>query len=297
VPTDVPPGRVTVVVMTRDRWADLQTSLPRHEAPVILVDNGSRDGTPRLVREHFPHVEVVELDRNHGSVARNIGVQRARTPYVAFADDDSWWAPGALSRAVDLLDAHPRLAVLAGRMLVGEQERPDPICAMMADSPLPRATDLPGPSVLGFLACGAVVRRDAYLAAGGFDDVVFFMGEEERLALDLATLGWGLAYVEEVLAHHYPSPSRDSVERQARALRNRLLTMLMRRPWPVVLRAVLADLRAGEVGRLAVRQALPRLPRALRHRRRVPRDVEALRRLLDEPPTPPRRRVLRPPRR
>ena len=161
--------------MTRDRWPDLQASLPRHEAPVILVDNGSSDGTPDVVRRHFPHVDVVELGGNHGSVARNIGVERARTPYVAFADDDSWWAPGALEAAADTLDAHPRLAVLAGRLLVGADERHDPVCALMADSPLGRAADLPGPSVLGFLACGAVVRRDAYLAAGGFDDVVFFI--------------------------------------------------------------------------------------------------------------------------
>jgi len=280
--------RVTVVVMTRDRWTDLQTSLPRHEAPVILVDNGSRDGTPELVAAHFPHVDVVRLDDNHGSVARNIGVARARTPYVAFADDDSWWAPGALEQAADLLDEHPRLAVLAGRMLVGADERPDPICALMANSPLGRDDDLPGPSVLGFLACGAVVRRDAYLAAGGFDDVVFFMGEEERLALDLCTLGWGLAYVDRVVAHHHPSPSRDSVERQARAARNRLLTMLMRRPWPVVLAALRDDLRAGRAGRMAVRQTLARLPRALRRRRRVPAHVEAARRLLDAPPVPAR---------
>ncbi len=278
--------RITVVVMTRDRWPDLQASLPRHEAPVILVDNGSSDGTPQLVREHFGHVEVVELPGNVGSTARNIGVQRARTPYVAFADDDSWWAPGALGQAVDLLDAHPRLAVLAGQVMVGPGERPDPICALMADSPLGRDEDLPGPSVLGFLACGAVVRRDAYLAGGGFDEVVFFMGEEERLALDLAALGWGLAYVEDVVAHHHPSPVRDSLERRARAARNRLLTMLMRRPWPVVLRALVEDLRSGPAGRLAVRQTLVRLPAALRRRRRLPAHVEAARRLLDAPATP-----------
>jgi GT2 family glycosyltransferase len=171
-------------------------------------------------------------------------------------------------------------------MLVGVDERPDPICALMADSPLGRDEDLPGPSVLGFLACGAVVRRDAYLAAGGFDDVVFFMGEEERLALDLVTLGWGLAYVDQVVAHHHPSPSRDSVERQARAARNRLLTMLMRRPWPVVLAALRDDLRAGRAGRMAVRQTVVRLPRALRRRRRVPAHVEAARRLLDAPAAP-----------
>jgi GT2 family glycosyltransferase len=275
--------RVTVVVMTRDRWPDLEKTMPRHEASVILMDNGSTDGTPELVREHFPHVSVVELGSNRGSVARNLGVLRARTPYVAFADDDSWWEAGALERAADLFDVHPRLAVLAGRVLVGEEDVPDPICALMADSPLGREEDLPGPSVLGFLACAAVVRREAFVAAGGFDDVIFFMGEEERLSLDLASAGWGQAYVETVVAHHHPSPSRDSVERRARAARNRLLTAVLRRPWRVVLHAVADDLRSGPAGRKAVRLALRRLPRAVRHRRTLPPHVERARRLLDAP--------------
>lgn len=279
--------RVTVVVMTRDRWPDLERSLPRHDVPVILVDNGSSDGTPDLVRERFPHVDVVELGRNHGSVARNIGVERAGTPYIAFADDDSWWAPGALVDATAVLDAHPRLAVLAGLMLVGEEEQPDPICLLMEHSPLGTEPDLPGPSVLGFLACGAVVRRDAYLEAGGFDDVIFFMGEEERLALDLVTLGWGLSYVEQVVAHHHPSTSRDSVKRRARAARNRLLTTVLRRPWPVVLSAVAEDLREGRAGWLAVAATVRVLPRALARRRVVPPRVEAARRLLDTQATKP----------
>jgi GT2 family glycosyltransferase len=281
---------VTVVVMTRDRWIDLRRSLPQHDSRVILVDNGSSDGTPDSVRKHFPHVDVVELGSNHGALARNVGVARAGTPYVAFADDDSWWAPGALAEAADVLAAHPRLAVLAGHMLVGGENRPDPICASMADSPLGRSEDLPGPSVLGFLACGAVVRRQAYLDAGGFDDVIFFMGEEERLALDLATLGWGLAYVDRVVAHHHPSPSRDTVARLARAARNRLLTAVLRRPWPVVLRAVAEDLRGGRSGWVAVLEAVPVLPRALARRRVLPPHVEAARRLLDQPrPTRPGR--------
>ncbi|MCW2849131.1 MAG: hypothetical protein JWR90_3105, partial [Marmoricola sp.] len=248
--------RVTTVVMTLDRWTDLERSLPHHEGPVILVDNGSTDGTPALVRERFPTVEVVELGHNLGAVARNVGVTRARTPYVAFADDDSWWAPGALHQAADLLDEHERLAVLAARVLVGPDERPDPVCELMRTSPLALAEDLPGPSVLGFLACAAVVRRDAFLAAGGFDDVVFFMGEEERLALDLASAGWGLAYVDRVVAHHHPSPVRDPSARRARAARNRLLVALLRRPWPVVLRSVVRELRAGPDGRRAVLDAL-----------------------------------------
>jgi GT2 family glycosyltransferase len=275
--------RVTVVVATRNRWADLRRSLPRHEAPVILVDNASDDGTPARVRENFPDVRVVELPVNRGAVARNIGVLLARTPYVAFADDDSWWAPGALAAAVDCFDAAPRLAVLAGHMLVGAQETPDPTSAMMAASPLGRDDDLPGPSILGFMACGAVVRRKAFLEAGGFDDVVFFRGEEQRLALDLRTQGWGLAYVDSLVAHHHPSPQRERTAGAILAARNDILTAIMRRPWPVVASTIVETLGRGGTGRRAVAQALLRSPRAMRHRRPVPAPVEEARRLLDDP--------------
>ncbi|WP_219601622.1 glycosyltransferase family 2 protein [Nonomuraea indica] len=273
--------QVTVVVATRNRRRALAGSLPRHPHPVILVDNGSTDGTVGFVRRHFPDVEVVEAGRNLGAPARNVGVRMARTPYVAFADDDSWWAPGALERAAAVLDAHPRLAVLAARVLVGPEERPDPVCGEMAASPLGREGDLPGPSVLGFLACGAVVRRDAFLGAGGFDDVVFFFGEEERLAVDLAAQGWGLAYVEDVVAHHHPSPARDPAGRRGLATRNSVLTAVLRRPWSVVARRSLAALREGRHGWRGLRTAVPRLPRALANRRGLPPAVERARRTLE----------------
>lgn len=278
--------RVTTVVVTRDRWPDLRESLPRHRDPVVLVDNASSDGTPALVRQHFPHVRVIALPHNHGAVGRNVGVEAARTPYVAFADDDSWWAPGALDRAADRLDACPRLALLAARMLVGIDEQLDVTSAQMATSPLPADPALPGPPVLGFMACAAVVRRDAYLQAGGFDDVVLFAGEEERLALDLAAQGWGLAYVDDVVMHHHPSSVRDPVARAVLVARNRLLTAVMRRPWRVVVSAAWATATASPTGRRGLRAAVARLPRALRARRRLPSEVERRRCLLDaEGPT------------
>ncbi len=266
---------VTVVVASQNRRAELLRSLPRHEAPTILVDNGSTDGTTAAVRAALPEVEVVELGRNHGAPARNIGVRRARTPYVAFADDDSWWAPGALARAVGVMDEHPRLAVLAARILVGVEERLEPVCVQMAEAPLGQPPDLPGPSVLGFIACGAVVRRDAFLSVGGFDPVVFFPGEEERVTLDLTASGWGLAYVDSVVAHHHPSPQRHGADRRERLItRNALLTGCMRRPWSEVARSAINAWRAGGAHRAGVVAALPRVPAALRRRRRLPAAVE-----------------------
>ena len=276
-----PPDRISVVVATLDRRADLARTLPYHAAPVILVDNGSTDGTVAFVETKLPDVTVVSLPANRGAPARNIGVRLAVTPYVAFADDDSWWAPGALARAVEVLDAHPRAAVVAGRVLVGRDEVDDPICAAMAASPLGRAADLPGPSVLGFLACGAVVRRSAFLEVGGFDDVVFFGGEEERVALDLAAAGWGLSYVPDLVVHHHPSPSRDPAARRLQDERNRLLTTVLRRPWRIVAREVVRAARSGPVGRSAVRAAARRAPQAVGARRRLPASVEAARRALD----------------
>jgi GT2 family glycosyltransferase len=278
--TSAPPA-VTVVVASRNRRDDLLASLPRHEAPVVLVDNGSTDDTVTAVREARPEVTVLPLERNLGARARTLGAAQAATEFVAFADDDSWWAPGDLARAVDIMRAHPRLALLNARILVGPEERLDPVCVEMAESPLGTAPDLPGPSLLGFVACGALVRTEAFEAVGGFDGVVRFPGEEERLALDLASAGWGMAYVDSVTVHHHPSTRRHSPGRRKAAIwRSKLLTALMRHPLPEAVRLVVGALRDGRPGREGVLRALPDVPAALRARRPLPPEVLADLRLL-----------------
>lgn len=107
--------RVTVVIATRDRAPELLGTLDRlsrlpERPPVIVVDNASRDGSADAVRSAFPAVPVVALPANRGGAARNTGARLATTSYVALSDDDSWWAPGALGRAVEVLDRHPGLA-------------------------------------------------------------------------------------------------------------------------------------------------------------------------------------------
>ncbi|MFC4016956.1 glycosyltransferase family 2 protein [Micromonospora sp. GCM10011542] len=272
---------VTVVVATRNRREQLLSTLGRHTAPVILVDNGSDDGTPAAVARAFPAVRVVRLGGNAGAgAARNIGVHLAETPFVAFADDDSYWAPGALDRAVALLRRHPRTGLLAGRVLVGREQRLDPTSAAMAGAPLGTAPGAPGPAVLGFLACAVVLRRRAFEEVGGFAERLRTYGEEALLAMDLAAAGWLLAYVDEVVAHHLPLPTgRDRRARQRMEARNRLLTALLRRPAGVVLRTAADAVRDG-AGRGGLLDAGRELRWALRQRRRLPAEVEAALRTL-----------------
>jgi GT2 family glycosyltransferase len=283
------PARVAVVIATRNRSPELLRTLTRlralHEQPlIVVVDNGSSDGTAELVRAHHPGpgIRVVGLRRNLGGAAHTVGARLVDSPYVAFSDDDSWWAPGALGRATELLDRHPRLAVLAARVLVGPEERLDPVCREMADSPLGRAGDLPGPSVLGFIACGVVVRRSTFLEVGGFD-ARLGVGGEELLSVDLAARGWGLAYVDAVVAHHHPSPSRDPSGRRRVQVRNALWSAWLRRPLGGAARqtAQLAALALHQRGvSSGLLLAMLGLPWVLRERRPVPRELEAALRTL-----------------
>ena len=284
-------ARVTVVVITRNRVADTLRSLGHLVAlperpPIVLLDNASDDGTAAAVREAHPSVQVIELDRNLGGAARNIGVERAGTPYVAFSDDDSWWAPHALTRAADVLDAHPSVAAVTARTLVGEENREDPLNAELAESPLPTEPGLPGPAVLGFLACATVVRTSAYLEVGGFDERLLVGGEEELLACDLATRGWRIVYVADVVAHHHPSSQRSAHARRRIGIRNTLWFNWLRRPARSALRRTLYMARTvprDSVSLGGFWDALRGAGWVLRARRVVPAHVEAQLRLLDEP--------------
>lgn len=276
------PPRLAIVITSRDRRERLLATLARLEAlgegwPVIVVDDGSVDATSAAVAAEHPDVTLLRLDTSRGAAARNLGVRRATAPYVAFCDDDSHWEPGMLARAVGVLDDAPAIGVLAARVLSGPSRRPDPICAQLAASPLPCATSLPGPRVLGFLACGAVVRRDAFLAAGGFHRRYGIGGEEELLAIDLAAAGWSCCYVPDVVAVHQPAP-RPAGPRQVRQLRNALWTAALRRPLrPMIGRAadvLTSPAAAGRRG-AALAATARGLGFVLAERRVVPAEVEA----------------------
>ncbi|MGW0495990.1 glycosyltransferase family 2 protein [Streptomyces sp. NPDC003007] len=280
---------VGVVIATRNRSARLAVTL-RHllaltERPdIVVVDNASTDDTSTVLVRDFPEVRVLSLPANQGALARTHGVRALDTPYVAFSDDDSWWAPGTLETAVKLFDAHPRLGLLSASTLVGPDETPDPLNDLLAFSPLGPAADLPGTQVLGFLACAAVVRRAAFLDAGGYHPLLFFGGEETLLAYDLAARGWGVAHCPEVVAHHHPDP-RPRTGRPAVIRRNALLTAWLRRPLPLALartRDLATDAPHDPAARRALREALVRLPAALRARRPLPPHVERAARILDD---------------
>jgi GT2 family glycosyltransferase len=285
-----PDERVGVVVLTHDRPVELARTLTRmlavpEQPRVVVVDNGAT--TEADLASRFPGVELLRLPRNVGAAGRNAGVARLDSTYVAFCDDDTWWAPGSLQRAADILDAEPRLALVTGKVLVGDAERIDPTCTAMEDSPLDAEEGVPGRPVLGFLCAATMVRRRVFLRVGGFEPRFFLGGEEALLAMDVAAAGYGLAYVDDVVVHHHPSTRRDDDRRRQLLLRNALWCAWLRRPAPTALHLTLSMLREHRHDRAlvgAVASALAALPWVVRRRRVVPAAVERALRTLEVTP-------------
>ncbi|MFF8672857.1 glycosyltransferase family 2 protein [Streptomyces sp. NPDC015242] len=281
--------RTTVVVITHNRRQELLRTLDRlaelpERPPVIVTDNGSTDGTADAVARHHPWVRLLRPGRNLGAVGRNLAIRQVTTPYVAFCDDDSWWAPGALAGAADLLDRHPALGSVTARIVVEPGGTDDPIVEELRNSPVPGPSWLPGPALGSFLAAATVLRADAFRAAGGFHPRLWLGGEEELLAADLAADGWWLTYADHLAVHHHPSVARDATLRRSHGIRNTLWFTWLRRPAGPALRrtAHLARTVPRDTASLrAFAEAAAALPWVLRERRVLPREVESRLRLLE----------------
>jgi GT2 family glycosyltransferase len=115
----VPPD-VSVIVASHNTRAHLEHCLTelgtKHE--VIVVDAGSADGSPELVRSRFPQARLVALEHNPGyGGAVNEGIARASAPYLLLLNADASPLPHAVERLVAFADSEPRAGVVGPRLL------------------------------------------------------------------------------------------------------------------------------------------------------------------------------------
>jgi GT2 family glycosyltransferase len=229
------------------RWLDgcLESvrAQTRRAHEVIVVDNGSQDGSPEHVREHFPDVRVLELGRNTGFAgAANAGLRATECDFVALVNTDVRLEPDWLERACAALDAAPRAASVATKMLdladrslvydTGDILRRDGVCEQRGRFERDDGRfDQPG-HVFGACAGAALYRRAAVLELGGFEERFFLYLEDADLALRLRLAGWTCVY-EPAVALHAGEGSGGAPERpvHAWAERNTLLMVARAFPW------------------------------------------------------------------
>ena len=272
-------SRLSVVLLTYNCAHRLPAILDRLVGlglPVIAVDNASTDGTAAVLSA-CPGVQLVPMARNIGAAGRNVGLQHAQTPFVAFCDDDGWYEPDGLAGAVELFDRHDRLALVNARILVKQQAYLDPISVEMAASPLPETAGIPGPVLLSFMGGACLVRAAAYLEVGGYDPEFFLGGEEETLAFKLARAGWQMRYFPDLVMHHYPSVA-NAPRLRAFGMRNTLWNAWIHRRFRSAVRYtlfILADTPKNQDWIKGLVMTIRGIPWVLRRRDPLPPDLDA----------------------
>ena len=263
---------------------------------VLVVDNGSTDASPQLVRTDYPWVRLVPLGRNTGfAFACNRGVEAAvAADYVALVNSDVVLAPDWLARMVAALDAAPEAASVAGKMVdledpsfvydAGDVLRRDGACDQRGRFlPDDGRWDEPG-EVFAACAGAALYRRDALLAAdGGFDERFFAYLEDVDLGLRLRAAGWTCRYEPRAVARHAGGGTSGKLARAVPTWVERNTLLLVARAFPlrwlplVVYRQLGWAWHAARAGGLraflaGAGAALPLLPRyVLRERQRFRR--------------------------
>jgi N-acetylglucosaminyl-diphospho-decaprenol L-rhamnosyltransferase len=213
---------IDVVIPTFEGWDLTRTCLSRlreQTVPhvVIVVDNGSTDGTPSKVRTLFPDVRLVELNCNAGfPVACNRGVAAGVGDLVVLLNNDVEPRPDFLERLAQPLEEDSRVGSVAALLVRPGQATID-CMGLTADPTLAGFPRLRGRSVsdaastepllTGPSGGGGAYRRTAWEEVEGLDEGVLAYGEDLDLALRLRSTGWKAVGAVGAVAIHLGSAS------------------------------------------------------------------------------------------
>ncbi|MGC9333393.1 MAG: glycosyltransferase family 2 protein [Anaerolineae bacterium] len=282
----------------------LRAQTYRH-VEVILVDNGSTDGSQQFVTERYPEVRLLALDRNLGLTGgNNAGFRAAGGEFLISLNNDTEAAPGFVAALVAALEEHPEAGMAAAKMLLFDRRNTIHSAGDgygLEGIPYNRGVwqqdegqfDQPG---WIFGGCGGAVayRRAMLEDVGLFDESFFMYCEDVDLNWRAQLAGWTCWYTPDAIVYHKLSATGGGPIASFYTGRNTLWVIakdypssLLRKYWSHVLRAQWRvsreALRAwrGEAARARLRGQLAGLlgwPGMLRQRR----VIQSRRRVTDE---------------
>ena len=268
----------TVIVPSWNGARRLQRLLPSlgDGSEVLVVDNGSTDGTPDLLARRFPEVEVIRLTRNHGfSNAVNRAAAAASSETIVLVNDDCVCEPGFAARLANAVDSSRGVPMAAGVLLEARDPTVIDSAGIELDDTLLVFDYLNGQPVdvlerkvadpLGPSGAAAAFDRSAFLDCGGFDERLFAYWEDVDLVLRLRLAGARCVLVPDARAVHAHSATLGSGSAGKNYLTGFGRSYVMRK-WAVVAGARGAVALSREAGICAAQLVVDRTSAGIRGR-------------------------------
>lgn len=212
---------------------------------VILVDNGSTDGSVEFVSQRFPRVEIIRNEENLGFAhANNMAIRASDSEYVATVNNDVQLDPCWLEEMLRVADSNPDAGMFACKMLYYH-------CPELIDSAgiwvdksgtawnrlcgeRDEEQDLQPIEVFGSCAGAALYRRETLESVSLFDEDFFAYYEDVDLAWRTRLLAWRCLYIPAARAYHIHSATGEEVKRYLIG-RNKIFTIIKDYPMPQLL--------------------------------------------------------------
>lgn len=200
----------------------LREAAPGYRGDLIVIDNGSEDGTPDIVRQLAPASRLVQNQLNRGvAAARNQGLALARSPVSIILDVDTVVLPGAFARLLSFLEENPSVGVCGPRLVLPDQTI-QPSCQLFPTVIDKIVRQLParlgerwlreveladwdhtGVRDIDYVvgACQAI-RMSALYSVGWLDERIFYGPEDVDLCLRMRLRGWRVTYLGDAVIRH-----------------------------------------------------------------------------------------------
>ncbi|MFH1781377.1 MAG: glycosyltransferase family 2 protein [Patescibacteria group bacterium] len=202
---------VSAVIFCWNRKDDLRITLekvqdnPYPNLEIIVVDNGSTDGTAQMVKEQFPKARLTCLPENIGIAAGNVGFKQAKGKYILVLDDDSYPASKAIFRSIEEMEKDRKLGIVTFNIY-------DPT----TNQPIPRSHRPPSAvpvETFSFTGCGVILRKDVFSQVGFYPEENFLYQNELQPSVRILDMGYKIKFYPEIIAYHKFSPKHRANKR------------------------------------------------------------------------------------
>jgi len=204
---------------------------------VILVDNGSTDGSVDYVRKNFPKARVIENKKNLGfTIGNNIGIEKSKGRYVFILNNDTKLDKSCLKELVNVMDSNKKIGMVSAKMLFFDSNKVDTLGLKVLKWGF--TEDIKKAEQIPFCPCGGAafyrkaMLEDTKLDDDYFDSDYFIYADDYDLGFRARLRGWDCRLADKAIVYHLhgATMSKETDKQIYLGDRNRIWTIIKNYP-------------------------------------------------------------------